>query len=181
MAEISYALEQNFKDFFSTFKETSKDNHDKGELPQYLCMDESQNVINFDKIMEDRYPDPNNRPQSFDAVYIYHDKVYCIEFKNQRNPDNKDLKGKLLDGKNEFDKILGEINVRKDDYSFIYCVAHKNCKPHHDRYKCGIAKGVPRFALGKYKESGFIDDIFTEDINFFTKQFKKQTLKELAC
>jgi len=32
-----------------------------------------------------------------------------------------------------------------------------------------------------YKENGFVNDIYTEDVNFFTKQFKKKTLKELAC
>ncbi len=181
MAEISYAIEQKFKAFFSTFKETSEDNGSKDVTPNYLCTDTSQKVINFDKIIENRFPDSNTRPQSFDAVYIHDNRVYCIEFKNQKNPDNKDLKGKLLDGKKELDTILGEMNVRKDDYSFIYCVVHKNCKPHHDRYKCGIAKGEPRFALQEYKDKGFIDDIFTEDVNFFTKQFKEQTSKELAC
>ena len=33
-------------------------------------------------------------------------------------------------------------------------------------------------------EDGYIkkeDDIYTEDVNFFTKQFKKKTLKELSC
>lgn len=181
MAEINYALEENYKVFFSTFKETSKDKHHKDKPPYYLCTDESQKVINFDRIIEEKYPDANERPQAFDAVYIYKNKVYCIEFKNQRNPDNRDLRGKLIDGKKELDKILGEINVQKNDYIFVYCVVHENCQTHFNRYKCGIEKGAPRFALQEYKNNGFIDDIFTEDVNFFTKQFKEQTLKELTC
>jgi len=181
MAEINYALEENYKVFFSTFKETSKDEHHKDKKPYSLCTDESQKVINFDRIIKEKYPDSNARPQTFDAIYIYKNKVYCIEFKNQSNPANKDLRGKLVDGKNELDKILGEINVQKNDYDFIYCVVHKNCKPDYNRFKCGVSKSVPRFALAKYKENGFMYDIFTEDVSFFTKQFKDKTSKELTC
>ena len=181
MAEILYAFNTNYQSYFTTFKETSLDNHDKNKPIEYLCLDETQEVINFDKIIEDKYPNPYSRPQAFDALYINNHNIYLIEFKNQRKPSNSELLGKLIDGKKELDKILGLINVKKEDYKFIYCVVHKNCKPHFNRFKCGIEKDVPRFALAKYKESGFVDDIYTEDVNFFTKQFKKKTLKELAC
>jgi len=181
MAEIQYALDEYYKTYISTFKETSLDDHHKDIPDEYLCQDESQEVINFDKIIEDKYPDSNKRPQAFDALYINGIDVYLIEFKNQRKPDNSEVVGKLIDGKKELDKILGEINVRKEDYNFIYCVVHKNCKPHFNRYKCGIAKELPRFTLAKYKENGLVKDIYTEDVNFFTKQFTKKTLKELEC
>jgi len=182
MAEINYALLENYHAYISTFKDTSLDDHDKNKPNEYLCMDRSQKVINFDKIIEDKYPNPYNRPQAFDALYIDGMNVYCIEFKNQKKPENAEVVGKLLDGKKELDKILGEINVNKEQYKFIYCVVHKNCKPHSfNRYKCGIEKEAPRFALAEYKNNGFIDDIYTEDVNFFTKQFKSKTLKELKC
>jgi len=181
MAEILYAFNNSYQAYFSTFKETSLDNHDKNKPIEYLCYDETQNVINFDKIIEDKYPNPYTRPQAFDALFIDKTNIYLIEFKNQRKPSNSEVIGKLIDGKKELDKILGLINVQKEDYKFIYCVVHKNCKPHFNRFKCGVSKDVPRFALAKYKESGFIDDIYTEDVNFFTKQFKKKTLKELRC
>ncbi|RUM69328.1 MAG: hypothetical protein DSZ08_06640, partial [Sulfurovum sp.] len=60
---------------------------------------------------------------------------------------------------------------------FIYCVVYKNDKSYNYR----IEKGVSRFGLNQYKESGLVDDIFTEDVGFFTKQFKKQFQKELTC
>lgn len=181
MAEIQYALNESYQTYISTFKETSLDDHHRDIPNEYICQDESQEVINFDKIIEDKYPNPYNRPKTFDALYVDDRNIYLIEFKNQIKPNNEEVKGKLVDGKNELDKILGEMNVRKEDYTFIYCVVHKNCKPHFNRYKCGIAKESPRFALAKYKENGFVDDIYTEDVNFFTKQFKKKTLKELVC
>ena len=181
MAEIKYALNENYKAFISTFKETSLDNHHRNVSNQYLCQDESQEVLNFDKIIEDKYPNPYDRPKAFDALYIDDNNVYLIEFKNQKKPTNEEVVGKLVDGKKELDKILGVINVKKEDYNFIYCVVHKNCNPHFNRYKCGIEKDVPRFALAKYKENGLVNDIYTEDVNFFTKEFKKKTLKELMC
>ena len=182
MAEIKYAFNEHYNTYISTFKETSLDDHHKDIENEYLCNDESQEVINFDKIIEDKYPDSDNyRPKVFDAIYIDEKKIYLIEFKNEKKPKNKAVIGKLVDGKNELDKILGEINVRKEDYNFIYCIVHKNCNPHFNRYKCGIEKDVPRFALAKYKENGFVSDIYTEDVNFFTKEFKKKTLKELMC
>lgn len=181
MAEIKYALEKRYKNYISTFKETSLDNHDKNEADIYLCYDESHEVINFDAIIENKYPDSNTRPKSFDALYFSDENVYCIEFKNQRKLNNTNLIGKLVDGKNELDKILVEINVQKNDYTFIYCVVYKNSEMPVNRYKRGIEKGEPRFSLQEYKENGLVDDIFTEDVNFFTKQFKKKTSKELAC
>ncbi|HHD81742.1 MAG TPA: hypothetical protein ENK94_00950 [Campylobacterales bacterium] len=181
MAEIKYALNENYKIYISTFKETSLDNHHKDVENEYLCEDESQEVINFDKIIEDKYPDPNTRPKAFDALYVDDNNVYLIEFKNQKKLDNKEVIGKLIEGKKELDDILGAIKVRKKDYRFIYCVVHQNCKPHYNRFKCGVSKDVPRFSLAQYKENGFIDDIYTEDVNFFSKQFKKKTLKELMC
>ncbi len=181
MAEIKYVLNEHYLPYVSTFKETSLDNHHVDIENEYLCQDESQEVINFDKIIEDKYSDPYTRPKAFDALYVDNSNVYLIEFKNQKKPTNVEVVGKLLDGKKELDKILGTMNVKKEDYKFIYCVVHKNCQAHFNRYKCGIEKDIPRFALAKYKENGFIDDIFTEDVNFFTKQFRKKTLKELSC
>jgi hypothetical protein len=182
MAEIEFALKQNYQAYISTFKETSLDDHHKDKANEYLCNDEAHEVYNFDKIIAHRYPNPNDyRPQAFDALYIDKTNVYCIEFKNQTNPTNSEVVGKLVDGKKELDKILGEINVNKEVYKFIYCVVHKNCKTRpFTRYKCGIEKEIPRFSLASYK-GDIIDDIFTEDVNFFSKQFKKKTTKDLQC
>jgi hypothetical protein len=182
MAEIEFALKQNYQAYISTFKETSLDNYHKDKPNEYLCNDEAHEVYNFDKIIAHRYPNPNDyRPQAFDALYIDKTNVYCIEFKNQINLTNSEVVGKLVDGKKELDKILGEINVNKKVYKFIYCVVHKNRKTRpFAQYKYGIEKNVPRFSLAQY-EGDIIDGIFTEDVNFFSKQFKKKTTKDLQC
>ncbi|CAA6813188.1 MAG: Unknown protein [uncultured Campylobacterales bacterium] len=181
MAEISYAFSKCYKDYFSTFKETSIDDNNKDKPPKYLCTDESVSVINFDEMIKDKYPNADERPQSFDAIYIFDKKIYCIEFKNEKKPNNKNIVGKLVDGKKELDIILGQVKVQKNNYQFIYCVVHKNHKPKYTRYKSGIIRGQTNFALLKYKENKLIDDVFVEDVSFFTNKFQELTLKELIC
>ena len=178
MADIGQFI-QSYQNFKSTFKETSFDS----DNIQYLCADESCEVINFDKILEVNYPDSNTRPKSFDALYVYEDNIFCIEFKNQKPSQiiNQDICEKLTDGKAELDKLLQELNIQSSNYNFAYCVAYKKCIEPRDRYKCGIDKGKVMFGLAQYKQQGLVKEIFTEDVNFFTKQFKKQFQKELAC
>ena len=178
MADVNLFLRE-YSSFKSTFKETSFD--DDNEI--YLCTDESQEVINFDKIIETKYPDSNKRPKSFDAIYIYHDNIFCIEFKNQKPSqiNNSDIQEKLVYGKKKLVEFLQELNIQIRDYNITFCVVYKECKEPIDRYKCGISKNEIQFGLGKYKQNGFIKEIFTENVNFFTKAFKNKLQKELAC
>ena len=178
MADIGL-FKIKYGSFLSTFKETSLDNSNN----KNLCEDESQEVINFDKIIEDKYPDSNNRPKSFDSIYLYNNLIFCIEFKNQKpaQVDNKELQEKIKDGKNELINILQELNIQKDNYKFIYCVAYKDCKESYDRYKCGIAKDAVLFGLEKFEQNGFVKKVYTQNVSFFTKQFEKQFKKELMC
>lgn len=178
MADIGKFL-QSYQNFKSTFKETSFDNSNQ----EYLCRDESQTVIDFDRVIEKKYPDSNKRPKSFDALYVYKDKVFCVEFKNQKpnQIDNQEVQGKLNDGKLELDKLLQSLNIQSNNYDFAYCVAYKKCIEPRDRYKCGIDKGKVLFGLEQYKHQGFIKEIFTENVDYFTKEFKKQFQKELEC
>jgi len=178
MADISQWV-QSYQDFHSTFKVTSFDS-DKNEN---LCTDESQRVINFDKILEDKYPDSNVRPKSFDALYVYGDNIFCIEFKNQKPSqiDNQNICTKLTEGKAELDTLLQLLNIGLNKYDFTYCVAYKKCVEPRDRYKCGIDKGKILFGLEQYKSKGLVKEIFTQDVEFFTKEFKKQFQKELTC
>jgi hypothetical protein len=140
-------------------------------------------VINFDKIIEKKYPNSNNRPQSFDAIYFdkYHNKIYLIEFKNQKKPDKKEVEGKLLDGKKEFVSLLNNLNISENSYKIIFCLVYNKFIPKEERYKRGLYKSISFEFLNKYKNSGIIDDIYTEDVNFFTKQFKKRVFNELSC
>lgn len=176
MADIN-EFKKSFSEFISTFKETSFDNENNISL----CTDESQENINFDKIIETRYIDSNKRPKSFDSIYIDNMNIYCVEFKNQTTIDNNEVAGKLIAGKRELDSLLSELNIQKKDYKFIYCVVHKSWNPPYMRFKQGILKGVPRFNLLQYKNAGIIDDIVTEDVNFFKKEFERRFHTSLSC
>jgi hypothetical protein len=178
MADISQ-FQKEYSQYQSTFKETSFD--DNNEV--YLCRDKSQIVINFDKILESKYPDSNKRPKSFDALYVYKNLLFCIEFKNQKPSqiDNVDIQNKLLSGKEELVKLFQELNIQVSNYSFVYCVVYKKCIEPRDRYKCGIDKGRVLFGLEKYEEQGVVKKVYTQNVDFFTKEFRKKLNKELAC
>ncbi|MDQ7068767.1 MAG: hypothetical protein Q9M40_12800 [Sulfurimonas sp.] len=86
-----------YQKYHSTFKETSYDDK-KG---MYLCTDTSQNVINFDSMVQEKYIKQEKTPKSFDAIYFLNHTLYLIEFKNQipSKIDNKDVQEKLIAGK----------------------------------------------------------------------------------
>lgn len=178
MADINQFL-QSYQSSQSTFKKTSFDDSN-GE---YLCSDESQIVIDFDKIIRELYPDSYTRPKSFDALYVYENKIFCIEFKNQKPSkiDNQEVQNKLKDGKTELDKLLQSLNIQSRDYDFAYCIAYKKCIEPRDRYKCGVEKDKVLFGLESYKNRGFVKEVFTQNVDYFTKEFKKQFQKELMC
>ena len=178
MADLNQ-FRKKYHHYESTFKETSFDQ----ENEVYLCTDESQDVINFDKVLEFKYPDSHSRPKSFDALYVYKNLLFCIEFKNQKpsHIDNIDIQGKIESGKVELIKLFQELNIQTRDYSFIYCVIYKKCNEPIDRYKCGIDKNRVLFGLEKYQEQGVVEKVYTQSVDFFTKQFKKNLEKELLC
>ena len=177
MADLSEFLKKHSQ-YKTTFKVTSYD--DKNSV--YLCLDEQNITINFDALVADIYPDSNSyRPKTFDSIYIDKNDIYCIEFKNEKKPDKRDLASKLVDGKNELDRLLAELNIQKDEYRFIFCLVYNIHKPKHDRFKRGIISYPIKAYLQKYKEDGFIDDLFTEDVDFFSKKFRKKIKRELDC
>ena len=178
MADIGHFI-RSYQNFQTTFKEASFDS----ENSQYLCSDETQSVINFDNILEDEYPDSNERPKSFDALFVYDNKIFCIEFKNQKPSRiaNQDICEKLTEGKAELDTLLQRLHIQVAQYDFVYCVAYKKCIESRDRYKCGIDKRKILFGLEQYKKQGLVKEIFTDNIDFFTREFQKQFQKELAC
>jgi len=172
MADITRFMEE-YSAYKSTFKMTSFDN-DNGVS---LCPDERQVVINFDKLIEERYPRATNRPKSFDALYIDNADIYCIEFKNQKPTllNCADIKGKLESGKRELDTFLDTLEIPQDDYNFIYCICYQNWREPRDRYKYGIIKSAIQFDVEQYQEQGFVKEIYTNDVLFFTKQLQRKT------
>ncbi len=176
MADIGQFLKK-YSSFKSTFKETSYDSSNSDSL----CTDEVNCAINFDAIIEYKYPDSNKRPKSFDAIYVNGNDIYCIEFKNQKPSriDNKDVQDKLTDGKKELEKMLAKEHIQKDDYKFIYCVVYENSIEPRERYKNDIgAKTL--FGVSKYK-GDIVHNTITRNVDFFTKEFKKKISKELVC
>jgi len=177
MADIKQFLSYYDK-YRSTFKETSFD--DKNGV--YLCSDKTQRVINFDKVIADIYPNSKDyRPKTFDAIFIDENNIYCIEFKKEKKPKKEEIEQKLVDGKKALDRLLGELNIQKKDYKFIFCLVYNIHKPQYSRYKRGILSYPIKTYLQSYKESGFIDAIFTEDIDFYKKIFQKKINIQLGC
>lgn len=181
MASFNIFLKE-YSNFEETFKETSIDDNDKNSEPIYLCNDTTQKVINFDKVIEARYKGKNN-PKSFDSIFVDNENIYCIEFKNQlpRDIKNKDIKEKIIFGKQELIKCMQELNINIKEYNFIYVVVYKECKNDYEKHKCGIGSKEIKFELDKLIEDGFIKDVFTQDVTFFTRAFKLKYKKELMC
>jgi len=177
MADIGVFLKKYSK-YQTTFKVTSYDDNNK----EHLCSDELNLNINFDEIIADIYPNSlEYRPKSFDSIYIYENILYCIEFKNEKKPDKDDLEEKLVSGKKELDKLLAKLNIQKSDYKFVFCLVYNIYKPKYERHKRGVTSYSIKEYLQKHKESKLIDDIFTEDVEFFSKKFKEKTKQELEC
>ncbi len=176
MADINLFL-KTYNNYLSTFKDTSYDS----ENDEYLCMDTDNKVIDYDRIIAEKYPDSNQRPKSFDAIYIQDENIYLIEFKNEKKPNKKEITDKLVQGKKELDNLLYALNIQKKKYSYIFCLVYNPYKPKHERFKEGLFRSASYEFLRQYIKQGLVDDIYTENVNFFTKAFKNKLEKELAC
>ena len=173
MASVNYIFRDKYNSHKTTLKDTSYDKDNR----VYLCNDERQEVYDFDDIVKKLYP--AKQPASYDALIIYNNDIYCIEFKNQKysNIDNSSIKNKLKNSKEVMDKIFKENNINIKNYKFIYCVAYKNDQ---SKWRRGITKDVIQFGLEEYKGK-YYDEIFTNDIDYFTNEYKKKFNKELKC
>ena len=63
MADISEFIKKYSK-YKTSFKITSYDSCND----RYLCLDESNENFDFDRIIADIYPEAHNRPNSFDSI-----------------------------------------------------------------------------------------------------------------
>ncbi len=170
-------LQQLFKkygQYSSTFKETSYD--DKKNI--FLCTDTTQDVLNFDIMIKDKYKGIRERPKSFDALYKMDNTLYLVEFKNQLpsqiNRDKISIQRKLVEGKKELDMFLAICNIQKNDYKFKFCVVYKNFRKPYDGYKRGIAKHIIEFGLKKH--SNLVNGIKTDSVLIFTQLLSKNLI-----
>ncbi|MCB4763958.1 MAG: hypothetical protein LGB78_08730 [Sulfurovum sp.] len=173
MSDATSIFVSKFKPFISTLKNTSFDKDNK----VYLCNDEVQEVYDFDAIIKELYP--SKQPASYDALIIDSHDIYCIEFKNQKYSDvnRQTVQKKIINGRDVLDNIFSSNNIRKREYKFIYCVVYKN---HPSKWRRGITKNIIQFGLEQYKGKYF-DEIYTNDISYFTNEYKKQFTRTLAC
>ena len=177
MDKFLYCLKEKGLDFFSTLKETSYDK----ENSEYLCNDTTQKVLDFDKIVKEKYP--NKQPSSVDTVLILSKKeykrLYLVEFKNQipSRIDNSEVKKKLENSIDVIKDILQQCNISKKGIKFTYCIVFKSSK---SRWRKGIEKNSILFGLEAYKNN-LIDDIFTNDVRWMTKEYTKIFKQKLYC
>ncbi len=167
MAEFSYILKQKFLESFDTLKNTSYDK----ENSVYMCQSELL-VVDFDKVT--RVLNPKKQPSSYDSLIVEEKekKVFCVEFKNQKESDisNINLHKKVKNSENTFKQICLENNVNKGNYTFILCIVYKST-PSKYRYR-RFKENIIHFQLEQYK-GNYFDDIITNDILFFKKEFQK--------
>ena len=173
VADLDYILHHNihYDKCWKSLKETSFDERNK----IYLCQSEMK-VFDFDCIVKTLYP--KKQPSSYDALIVNQKdkRVYCVEFKNQKfsEIDKTNLQKKWKNGKDILTDICKQNNVQQHLYTFIYCVVFKQNK---GGYRNGIKNSTIRFDLEQYKNKHF-DEIITNDIVFFTKEFKKKMTTE---
>jgi hypothetical protein len=168
MAELSYIFKQNFSYSFDTLKNTSYDKENK----IYLC-NSNISVINFDKIAKKLYPHKN--PSSYDSLIIEENikKVFFIEFKNQKRSDisRQNIHKKIKSSDDTLKDICKKHNVKKDNYSYTLCVVYKQTNSQYEYRR--FEKNIIHFEIEQYIPK-YCDNIITNDILFFKKEFKKK-------
>ena len=171
MADLKSTLKSQYKDYATSFKQTSFDSENK----EHLCQDETVQVYDFDKIVKEKYP--SKQPASTDVLLLQNHTLFCIEFKNQKpsNIDNANIKIKFNNTQEIIKSIFKEHNLQTNEITFIFCVAYK---PSVTQWKRGVANNI-LFGLEEFKGK-FFNDIFTNDVSWFKKEYKKN-FKELQC
>ena len=178
MTNIESILSENFSESISTFKETSFDDTNN----EYLCTDTTQKVYNLDKLKDDNCLKPHI--SSPDALLIDVNRVYLVEFKNQEINvvSSKKVKNKLRGGQLMLKKIFSNYKLDIKKYKFVYCVAYNDSKyeEYQQKTRRGITRNKIRFDLLQFEDK-FFNEIYTNDVRYFSKEFKKKHRKELVC
>ncbi len=168
MANLDEVLTTKYETSFSTLKNTSHDSTND----IYMCQSKMQ-VIDFDHLTRELFT--QKHPASPDALWSDEDlkNIYEIEFKNQEKSKvkNQNVQKKAKDGKNTLDKICSENSVPLEEYKLIYCVAYKS-NPNKREYSSRYDESSIHFGL-KSQEGMYFDKVITNNIDFFTQEFKR--------
>jgi len=192
---------EKYRPFLADFKRMSYDSYNK----ESLCQDTSHRYYNFDAIVKDRSYDET--PASPDTLIFKNKEIYCIEFKNsfKKRVNAAIIKEKLEKGHEVLSEILTELGFQIKDYHLTFCTVHKGydetqekkARIGQDRIRYGVEKNKIwfdskqyndveknkiQFDLEQYKgKDKYFDDIITNDVDFFRKQFIQEINKNLPC
>lgn len=117
MADFSI-FKQTYKQYEDTLKITSRDEDNN----EYLCSKENK-VIDFDKLSSKFNKEKGKK--SVDALFEKDNKLYLVEFKNQKQSDidKEDIKGKFKDSLNLLERLFNELNLSFRDFEIhLYLV-----------------------------------------------------------
>lgn len=161
-------LQNIFKNCKSTFRDTSLDTKNS----KHLCTDKSSTpVYDFDKYIKDNNDYP--LPASPDAIYLGKNKFYFVEFKNSPITNIKlhNIKNKFNSGTRVLKAILRDFLPQKK-YKFIFCVVYRSPEVKYFD-PISIESNIIRFGLNEenINNDKFYDKIFTNDVNFYKKEF----------
>lgn len=164
-------LQYELADHVSSFKETSYDK----ENDEYLCKDAATpDVYDFDRYIEKKFRG-QQRPASPDVIHLGTKQLYFVEFKNQRPSriDNTEIGRKFTRGTQILQGMLRNFTPR--DWQRTFCVVFKaDPRPafFDGRH---FEKSRVRFNLDSLNDElgNFYDKILTEDIDFYSGQFKQ--------
>ncbi|CAC9954851.1 hypothetical protein [uncultured Gammaproteobacteria bacterium] len=182
---VEARFQAKYQNYLANFKTLSYDS----DNDEHLCQDTTHKYYNFDEIVKAR--NPKCTPASPDALIFKDNKVYCVEFKNsfKRRVNTENIKKKLKDGHKILSKIFTELGFRLEDCELIFCVVYKGFdeseleKKEIERKKIHYRikdKRIAQFDLEQYKGKYF-DDIVTNNVDFFRKQFIKKINPTLPC
>jgi hypothetical protein len=167
MAELSYIIKSQYQESLTSLKNSSYDKQND----IYLCQSNME-VVDFDALTLKLYP--QKQPSSYDTLIIEEDKkeLFCVEFKNQEKADinRQKLHKKVIDSDTTLKKIYNENNIKKSSYKHKLCIVYK--KDEQFAYR-RFRDNIIHFGLQEYKPK-YIDEIITNDIIFFQKEFKNR-------
>ena len=83
---------------------------------------------------------------------------------------NINLHNKVKNSEETFKEICSKNSVNKKSYKFVLCIVYKST-PSKYRYR-RFQENIIHFQLEQYKGKYF-DEIITNDIEFFKKEFQK--------
>ena len=128
-------------DIAISLKEASYDK----KKDEFLCQSNEivycfEHYVDFKEKTEKNY---NFNGKRFDALHIYKDNIYCIEFKIEKCADinKQEIDGKFIDSFNILKYIFSELNLQIRDYVFNFYVVFKDSKNLSDRHLAIYKKG----------------------------------------